>query len=52
MCHGKDGDGKGETAAEMKLNGHAPGPFYIIKNGHQDMPPEASASKPKRTGIW
>ncbi len=52
MCHGKEGDGKGETARDMKLtvvdftdpatlkdrtDGEL---FYIIKNGHQDMPPE------------
>jgi len=52
MCHGADGNGKGETAREMKLtlvdftdpatlkdrtDGEI---YYIIKNGHQDMPPE------------
>jgi mono/diheme cytochrome c family protein len=52
MCHGANGDGKGETAKEMKLtmvdftdpatlkdrtDGEI---YYIIKNGHQDMPPE------------
>jgi len=57
MCHGKDGDGKGETAAEMKLkivdftdpatlkdrtDGEV---FYIIKNGHNDMPPEGPRIK-------
>jgi cytochrome c len=57
MCHGKDGDGKGETAAEMKLklvdftdlatlkdrtDGEI---FYIIKNGHNDMPPEGPRIK-------
>jgi mono/diheme cytochrome c family protein len=57
MCHGKDGDGKGETAADMKLtiadftdpntlkdrtDGEI---FYIIKNGHQDMPPEGPRIK-------
>ena len=57
MCHGKDGDGKGETAKEMKLtiadftnpatlkdrtDGEI---FYIIKNGHQDMPPEGGRIK-------
>lgn len=52
MCHGENGNGKGETAREMKLSvvdftdpatlkDHADGElFYIIKNGHQDMPPE------------
>ncbi|HKH97897.1 MAG TPA: cytochrome c [Candidatus Sulfotelmatobacter sp.] len=57
MCHGKDGDGKGETAADMKLkisdftdpatlkdrtDGEL---YYIIKNGHQDMPPEGPRVK-------
>jgi mono/diheme cytochrome c family protein len=57
MCHGKDGDGKGETASDMKLtiadftdpatlkdrtDGEI---FYIIKNGHQDMPPEGPRIK-------
>jgi mono/diheme cytochrome c family protein len=57
MCHGKDGDGKGETAHDMKLtiadftnpntlkdrtDGEL---FYIIKNGHQDMPPEGPRIK-------
>ena len=57
MCHGKDGNGKGETAQEMKLqisdftdpatlkdrtDGEI---FYIIKNGHQDMPPEGPRVK-------
>jgi len=59
MCHGKDGNGKGETAAEMKLkivdftdpatlkdrtDGEL---FYIIKNGHEDMPPEGQRVKPE-----
>src|ERR1700756_4798089 len=57
MCHGKDGDGKGEVAKDMKLqivdftdpatlkdrtDGEI---FYIIKNGHQDMPPEGPRVK-------
>ena len=57
MCHGKDGDGKGETAKDMKLTiGDFTDPatlkdrtdgelFYIIKNGHQDMPPEGPRVK-------
>lgn len=55
--HGKDGDGKGETAKDMKLaiadftdpatlkdrtDGEI---FYIIKNGHKDMPPEGQRVK-------
>ena len=57
MCHGKDGDGKGETAKDMKLtiadftdpatlkdrtDGEI---FYIIKVGHEDMPPEGQRVK-------
>ncbi len=57
MCHGKDGDGKGETAKDMKLtmadftnpatlkdrtDGEV---FYIIKNGHNDMPAEGPRVK-------
>ncbi len=57
MCHGKEGNGKGETAQEMKLNivdftdpatlkDRTDGEiFYIIKNGHQDMPPEGQRVK-------
>jgi mono/diheme cytochrome c family protein len=57
MCHGKDGDGKGETAKDMKLSiadftdpatlkDRTDGEiFYIIKNGHQDMPPEGQRVK-------
>ncbi len=57
MCHGKNGNGKGETAMDMKLkiadftdpatlkdrtDGEI---FYIIKNGHEDMPPEGQRVK-------
>lgn len=57
MCHGKTGDGKGDTAKDMKLNmldftnpdtlkGRADGElFYIIKNGHNDMPAEGPRVK-------
>jgi mono/diheme cytochrome c family protein len=59
MCHGKDGNGKGDVAADMKLkiadftdpttlkdrtDGEL---FYIIKNGHQEMPPEGPRIKPE-----
>ncbi|MGO9641013.1 MAG: c-type cytochrome [Candidatus Acidiferrales bacterium] len=59
MCHGKDGDGKGELAVSMKLaiadftnpaalkdrtDGEI---FYIIKNGRQAMPPEGDRIKPE-----
>ena len=62
MCHGKDGDGKGELAADMKLNlkdyrdpaslkdmtdGDL---FYIIKNGKGEMSGEGDRSKPDE--IW
>jgi mono/diheme cytochrome c family protein len=58
MCHGKEGNGKGETGQAMKLvigDFTAPATlkdrtdgelFYIIKNGHQDMPPEGQRIKP------
>jgi mono/diheme cytochrome c family protein len=59
MCHGANGDGKGSLAADMKLkvadftdpntlkdrtDGEI---FYIIKTGHQDMPPEGGRIKPE-----
>ena len=59
MCHGDNGDGKGSLAADMKLqiadftdpaslkdrtDGEI---FYIIKTGHQDMPPEGTRIKPE-----
>ena len=62
MCHGKDGDGKGETAKDMKLtmmNFTDPATlkdrtdgeiFYIIKNGKGQMPGEGDRAKPDV--IW
>jgi mono/diheme cytochrome c family protein len=62
MCHGKDGDGKGDLAADMKLKlldysdssalkGMTDGElFYIIKNGKGDMPSEGDRAKPEE--IW
>ena len=62
MCHGKDGNGKGETATEMKLkivdftdpatlkdrtDGEI---FYIIKNGKGQMTGEGERAKPE--DIW
>ena len=62
MCHGKDGDGKGDVAADMKLkvsdftnpatlkertDGEL---FYVIKNGKGDMPPEGH--RMKSDGLW
>jgi len=57
MCHGKDGDGKGEIAKDMKLTivdftdpktlkDHTDGEiYYVIKNGHNDMPAEGPRIK-------
>ena len=57
MCHGTNGDGKGDTAKDMKLTladftdpatlkDHTDGElFYIIKNGHNDMPAEGPRIK-------
>jgi mono/diheme cytochrome c family protein len=62
MCHGKDGDGKGDLASDMKLtmldytdpaalkdktDGEL---FYIIKNGKGDMPTEGDRAKNEE--IW
>ncbi|MBZ5694528.1 MAG: cytochrome c [Acidobacteriia bacterium] len=62
MCHGADGDGKGDLAVEMKLkipdyrdpeslkdrtDGEL---FYIIQKGKGDMPPEGDRAKPD--GLW
>src|ERR1700683_53722 len=61
MCHGKDGDGKGELALDMKLklvdyrdpaslkdmtDGDL---FYIIKNGKGDMTGDGGRGKAPRT---
>jgi mono/diheme cytochrome c family protein len=61
MCHGAEGDGKGETAKDMKLtiadfndpatlkdrtDGEI---FYIIKTGHNEMPPEGQRIKTEET---
>jgi cytochrome c len=57
MCHGESGNGKGDTAKDMKLTvpdltdpaslkDHGDGElFYVIKNGFQDMPPEGDRIK-------
>jgi mono/diheme cytochrome c family protein len=62
MCHGADGSGKGDLAADMKLNlkdyrdaaalkdmtdGEL---FYIIQKGKGDMTGEGDRQKPE--GIW
>jgi mono/diheme cytochrome c family protein len=62
MCHGKDGDGKGDLAADMKVKlGDFRAPetlknqtdgelFYIIKNGKGEMPSEGDRAK--TDAIW
>jgi len=57
MCHGAGGDGKGDIAKDMKLNmadftnattlkDRTDGEiYYIIKNGHNDMPAEGPRIK-------
>ncbi len=62
MCHGSDGDGKGDLAVDMKLklldyrdpaalrvrsDGEL---FYIIKNGVGEMPSEGDRAKTDE--IW
>jgi mono/diheme cytochrome c family protein len=62
MCHGANGDGKGDVAEDMKLrivdftdpatlkdrtDGQI---FWVIKNGHQDMP--AEGPRLQDDGIW
>jgi len=62
MCHGTDGDGKGDLAIDMKLkmnDYHDPATlksvtdgemFYVIKNGNGPMPSEAD--RLKDDDIW
>jgi mono/diheme cytochrome c family protein len=62
VCHGANGNGKGDLAAEMKpalkdytdpsaLKDMSDGElFYIIKNGKGQMPPEGDRAKPD--DIW
>jgi mono/diheme cytochrome c family protein len=56
MCHGKDGDGKGDMASDMKnvtdftnaasMANRSDGDlFYIIRKGKGDMPPEGDRAK-------
>jgi mono/diheme cytochrome c family protein len=59
MCHGANGDAKGGLAADMKpkladftdpsaLKDRSDGEiFYIVKNGHEDMPPEGNRIRPE-----
>jgi len=62
MCHGNNGDGSGDVAADMKLKMHnqidpatlssrSDGElFYIIKNGKDQMPPEGNRVKDET--VW
>jgi mono/diheme cytochrome c family protein len=62
MCHGANGNGKGDLAGEMKpplkdytdpaaLKDISDGElFYIIKNGKGQMPPEGDRAKPD--DLW
>ncbi len=62
MCHGDNGNGKGEVAVSEKMQvGDFSNPatlkdrtdgelFYIIKNGEGQMPPEGDRVKP--TELW
>jgi mono/diheme cytochrome c family protein len=62
MCHGKEGDGKGDVAVDMKLRmhdetdpallkDHTDGElFYIIKKGKDQMPPEGDRVKDET--VW
>jgi len=62
MCHGDSGDGKGDVAQDTKLQivnltdaaalkNHTDGEIYwVIKNGHQDMPPEGPRVKGEE--LW
>ena len=62
MCHGENGNGKGDVVADMKLTmkdftdptalkNRTDGElFYIIKNGNGKMPGEESRAKPDE--VW
>jgi mono/diheme cytochrome c family protein len=62
MCHGNNGDGKGDVALDKKLKiGDFRDPatlkdttdgelFYILKNGHDHMPAEPIRLKPDE--LW
>ncbi len=61
MCHGKDGDGKGDMASDIKnvtdftnpdaLKNRTDGElFYVIRKGKGDMPPEGDRAKDD--DIW
>lgn len=61
MCHGENGDGKGDLAAEMKnvtdftapdaMKNRTDGElFYIMRKGKGEMPPEGDRAK--NDDIW
>jgi mono/diheme cytochrome c family protein len=61
MCHGNNGDGKGDMATDMKnvtdftnpdaLKNRTDGElFYVIRNGKGEMPPEGDRAKDP--DIW
>ncbi|MGA7293138.1 MAG: cytochrome c [Terriglobales bacterium] len=61
MCHGKDGNGKGDMASDIKnitdftapdaMKNRTDGElFYIIRNGKGDMPPEGDRAK--NDDVW
>lgn len=62
MCHNDNGDGKGDVAQDTKLQivdltdpnalkNHTDGEIYwVIKNGHPDMPPEGPRVKSEE--LW
>jgi len=61
MCHGNNGDGKGDMATDMKnvtdftnpdaLKNRTDGElFYVIRNGKCEMPPEGDRAKDQ--DIW
>ena len=61
MCHGKDGDGKGDMASRIKnvadftnpdtLKNRTDGDlFHVIRKGKGDMPPEGDRAK--NDDIW
>jgi mono/diheme cytochrome c family protein len=59
-CHGATGDGKTDVAKDLKVPALADPAFlkdrtdgelfYIIKNGHGNMPPEGNRVKPEQ--LW
>ena len=61
MCHGKDGDGKGDMASDMKnvtdftkpgaLKNRTDGELYfVLRHGKGEMPPEGDRAKDE--DIW